>query len=243
MRRSRLILTLAFFFVAISAAGPIAFQIGKAAGRALRVDLVPGPFVVAAPQGGPGTGDFFDCDGRIRLPALRQFDRVQDCSPESRGRGAGKARPYAPARGPALAPRAGPVSRSLIRKIAEGPMTRGPAPRESPQLISDAGLGGAAGGGAPLEPIFPAFPGGAGFQGAPGAGYAGPAIPGGAGVPANLLAALDQGPNGKPPTFDPPPEFPTGTPEVPVPPSILLLVTGAAALRCAARRRRTAQPG
>jgi hypothetical protein len=231
MRRSRLIWTLIFYLALIAVAGPAAFQIGKAAGRALRPEAFPGPFVVAAPpEGALGVSDFFDCDGTIRLPALRQFDRIQDCSLESRG-GAGARRAVAPApRQGRLFARSGPVSRSLIRRLAEGPLAGGSAPGEAPDLVSDAGA--MAPGAAPAGPFALAFPG---------AGFAGPAIPGASRAPSHLVAALDQGADGKPPSFDPPPTS-TATPEVPVPPAFLLIATGAAALRLAARRRRSAPP-
>lgn len=230
MRRSRLILTLTLYFVAISIAGPAAFQIGKAAGRSLRVDAFPGPFVVAGPaDASGGVADFFDCDGRIRLPALRQFDRIQDCRPEGLGgRGWTKAAAGAERR---LAPRRSALARSLIRSIAEGPRAGAAGPSDSKLLISDAG---AAAGGRPSGSLALTAPGG---------GFSGPSFPGGGGLPGNLIAAIDQDEFGEPPSFDPGPGISTAAPEVPAPPALILVATGAAALRLASRRRAKAPKG
>lgn len=229
MRRSRLILTLSIYLVAISLAGPLAFQIGIAHGRGLKTDVWPGPFVVAAAPGDV-TSDFFNCDGAIRLPALRIFDRVQDCRPEGEGTGRGRAgekirRRFQGSSG-------GPLARAFMRSIARGPL-EGAAPiiPEGAFIVSS---------GSSAKPLGGAAPSSSGFLMA-GGGFGGAGIPSGSDIPANLLTALDVEAETPPPTVDPDPETPTPPPpEVPVPPAFFLMLTGAAGLKLLAKSRRAA---
>jgi hypothetical protein len=217
------------YLIATVIAAPVAFRVGLAEGRWTYTPSGPGPFVVAAPdrRAAGGTTDFWDCDQTIRLPALRIFDRVQDCRPEARG--TGKAGPYGDYRRTRGVARphggrkaAGPLDRAVLRTIAGGP--------EEPTLLA-ANMAALA---SPYADVFPSFGGGT----APALGR--PALPGAFAVPVNLLPGLFAEADPEPPGFDPddPPTEPPA-PEVPAPAALPLLLTGAGLLAFLRRRRKS----
>lgn len=230
MNRRRLIAALTLSLIATLVAAPMAFQVGLANGRNAFGAEFAEPFDLAS-RAGPvaGKADFWDCDQPIRLPAVRVFDRVQDCRPES-GRGVAAyvfpAGIDALADHAAVAPKAkrrqGQLNRAVAATIAgAGPQASAQAPAEAPLQ------------GNPGTPFSLAMaPAAAGALGPPSLG-------GEPGLPGVLI------PNGFLGQFIPAPVDPSGPPEtglteVPLPAALPILLTGVLGLGFASRRGRRA---
>ncbi|NWG70726.1 MAG: hypothetical protein HXY23_03830 [Parvularculaceae bacterium] len=128
MNRRRVALGLIAFLALVCVGVPVAFQIGMAEGasRSPRLDRN----LVEQDFGARGTTDFWDCYREVRLPALRQFDRMQDCRPPGEGGHAHHATVERHAyRGPSRI-RNGALSRALTAAIAGGePVLAGDLPQ------------------------------------------------------------------------------------------------------------------
>jgi len=215
MNRRRIATGLVVFIAIMCAGAPIAFQIGKAegAGRTPRHNFYPRE---AAAFSGRGTEHFWDCYRQVRLPALRQFDRMQDCRPPGEGSTARHAE-HQKYRGPSRL-RNGALSKALAASIAGGePRIAGIQPEVPSPPVSLAMA---------LDPL--ASPTAGPFAASP------PPMPG------NLI------PPGFGGTFIPPgtpqdPEPPAV--ETPIPSAFLLLISGFLALGAVIRRRKAEPQG
>lgn len=215
MNRRRLALGLVAFIAILCVGAPVAFQIGKAegAGRTPRYAYYP----METASGGRGTEHFWDCYRQVRLPALRQFDRMQDCRPPGEGGGIRHAaREGQSYRGPSRI-RNGALSRALAASIAGGePRIAGIQPEVPSPPVSLAMA---------LDPL--ASP------------TSGPFAAGPPQMPGNLIPPGMGGgfiPPGNPQDPEPPPATP-----VPIPGALPLLISGLIALTAARRRKAKAQ--
>lgn len=218
MTRPRAATALILFLVALCIGVPVAFQAGLA--NAVMKGPVP-KYLFGPAEYASGTRDFYDCYRNVRLPALRQFDRIQDCRPPGETSGTGI---YARADRPrkpwtrSSSSRKGPLTRAFAATVAGGPAH--PTKIAGAQPIAT---------GAPFDIAM-----------APGMGTAAvfgpPLVPTGQ-SPGNLI----------PPGFIgtlAPPVNPGAPPapvvETPLPAGLPLLVTGIIGLGAAVRRKRAA---
>lgn len=216
MNRRRVAISLVAFLALLCVGAPIAFQIGMARGEseARRYDFYPRE--VAAK--GHGTEHFWDCYRQVRLPALRQFDRMQDCRPPGEGgevrHAWGDRQTY---RGPSRV-RNGPLSKAFTALIAG----------EEPRIAG-------------IQPEVPAPPATLAMAFDPLADPAsGPFANPGSGIPGNLIPPSFGGgfiPPGNPQDPTPP------VIETPIPGALPLLVSGLIVLGAARRRKAKSRQG
>ncbi len=242
MARRRLILTLILFLFATLAAAPVAFHAGLAHGARF---LAPIEFIIDYRRLTPeATADFWHCRQLSGFPGLRQFDRIQDCRPQSDG-----------AAKPVRLASSGNLSRATAAAIARIPVipaSASPSAQAGPGGVSGVFGGpalvtasvGAPGDNANAPGVFPPglpsniIPYGA-FGGSPGSPL--PVGPGPEG-PASETPGEDQAVEPEL-VFELPDEEggPTGPPAepltTPLPPALPLFLAGLFGLRALSRRR------
>ena len=214
MSRRRIALSLIAFLAALCLGVPLAFQAGWAKGAKSTAAVFYPPVVAAPVAEALGSEDFWDCYRNVRLPAIRQFDRMQDCR-VSGDSGRGTAR-HAAARPEKLLRKASSRIRNRPLAAAVAAVVAGASETPPAEIAGFQPLG------APFDIAL-----------APGAGSGavGPLAGDPQQLPVNLI----------PPGFFAPPLNPQIPPspvlETPIPGALPLLLTGLFGLGVAGRRK------